>query len=71
MASRSKMRYDIEKLNAARDVIRAFNSLDLAAVELYENGKPISVSPELRDEWRFIGLTNACFVECRFWEQGE
>lgn len=65
----TKTPVNIEPIIDALATLRAFNQLDLAAVELWLNGKPIlGITPELLDRFRFVGLSNKCFVEMGWWK---
>jgi len=59
---------NIEAIKLARQVFREFNRLDLSQVELYENGKPLPVTSDMIDEFKFCGLNNENFVDMRWWE---
>lgn len=54
----------IEPIRELLQKLQEFNDLDLKEVQLTENGVPIPVS----DDWRFIGLSNAAFVELEYWK---
>ncbi len=60
--------YSIEHIKSLIAELDEFNSHSLEEITLTEHGKPIEITPELRDEWRFIGLSNQSFVEDEFWK---
>lgn len=61
----------IEEIQSAIMVIADFNKLNLDNIELTENGEKIVISNEIRESWKFIGMSNRSFVECRYWERTE
>lgn len=57
------MRVDVEhvlKLQAERKKI---NDLDFDEIEWYKDGKKVEIDPEVKEEFKFTGLTNICFTE--------
>lgn len=65
-----RRRYGIANLREAMRVIAHFNAMDLTTLDLHdEDGRPIPVTHEVLEEWRFIGMNNVGFVELEFWKE--
>jgi len=62
------MRIDIEHVREVLRQKQEINSHRIEDVEWYENGVRREFPAELIEEFRFIGLSTACFVECEFWD---
>lgn len=54
---------DIAPVEAAIEVIREFNRLDLADVDLYRGDEKLPVDRKTLDGWKFIGLSNKDFLD--------
>lgn len=65
----AKHQVNIDRINAALAEIAAFNRLPLAECEFFEKGRRLEIDPEVLENFRFIGLSNKCFVELRFWDE--
>lgn len=50
-----KQRVAIEPIEAAINVIMAFNALDLSQITLTENGVPLNIPDEIIREYRYTG----------------
>jgi hypothetical protein len=68
VAPKPKQVVYIESLKLAHEVIREFNQLDLREVTLCENAQPLPITPEMLEEWRFMGLNNDTYIKHRYWE---
>lgn len=66
-----KKQIPIERIRQLIAELKEFDAEDLSKVELTENGKVIPISPEILEEWRFIGLSNYSFIELEFWNGTE
>jgi hypothetical protein len=38
------------------------NRVPLESIEFFENGMKLDISPEVLEEWRFVGLNNIDFI---------
>lgn len=47
--------------------LEEFNSVPLNELILTKDGQPISIPPEVIEDWRFTGLSNCGFVEFEMW----
>lgn len=65
------MRIDIERIQAIKDELNAFNRQDLRSVEFYEAGERIVIPPSVFERWDVACMNNIHFVEFRFWEDEE
>jgi hypothetical protein len=59
----SKVRIDIEEIEALQKRRREINALDLKDIEFFRNGEKVEVSYSAIREWDFVGLSNIDFVE--------
>jgi hypothetical protein len=50
---------DVKKINAARNEI---NRLNLELIEVLWKGKPVRISDEKRQDWKFTGLNTMDFL---------
>jgi hypothetical protein len=57
-----KLRYDLEPLKFALNIIKEFNALDIQTLDFYENGVKIEVPKEALDAWKYVGLSNKEFA---------
>jgi hypothetical protein len=62
------IRADVEEIMTHIDALRAFDLIPLEKLELYENGQKVELSPEVIENWKFVGLNNKDFVALRIWE---
>lgn len=37
-------------------------------VKVNDDGSAVEVTPQTLEEWRFIGMTNLCFIETGFYK---
>ena len=58
------MRIDIEEIIELKNRLDAINSIPLKDIEWYEKGFKMPISQNVIEEWRFVGLSNASFIEC-------
>jgi hypothetical protein len=56
------MRYDLEPLLSAIELIEDFNALDLLKLEFYNVGKPVPIPADTIREWKYVGLSNKNYV---------
>ena len=49
--------------------LKNLNDCKLKEIELTKDGKVISISEEMLNEWSFLGLSNTSFVEMEFWKE--
>ena len=59
----SKVQVSCEEVEALQARINEINGIAFADVEWLRNGHPLTVTPQIAEEWRMIGLSNMCFVE--------
>jgi hypothetical protein len=57
-----KIEIDLDRLQDALDYRYLVNSADLSAIIWVRDGLAIEVSEEDIKEWKFNGLSNACFA---------
>jgi hypothetical protein len=70
MSQEIRNRVDIEHIRYLKEELRKINALDFESIDFYENGKKTYIPPDIRDHWRFIGMTNACFIDTDFYKTG-
>jgi len=58
---------DVKRLLARRDEI---NRLELKDIAWMDGDKEIDIPLERLEQWRFVGLSNLCFVEFGMHEHG-
>lgn len=56
------MRVDIEEILALKARLREINSIPLEDIEWYENGQLVTVSPDVVNEYKFVGMGNDWFI---------
>lgn len=59
----SKIRINLELIEQFIDFKRRINSTPLQDIEFFRGGKPVAVSAEEIEEWRFTGMSNLSFAE--------
>lgn len=60
-----KTRVSVEKVEAAREYLRTVNKIPLEDIVWTRQGRDIEVADEMIKDWKFVGLSNADFVELR------
>lgn len=66
------MRVNIEDLEKYKEFIASINSVPLEQIEWFYGGDLLRFSKEQIDEFKFVGLTNACFLDyVGLWSDGE
>lgn len=63
-----KRKFSVERIEAIFAELDEFNSCDLKDIELTQNGETLQFSEEILEKWRFVGMSNGSFVDCRWWE---
>ncbi|MDE1971269.1 MAG: hypothetical protein KGI50_06885 [Patescibacteria group bacterium] len=58
---------DIQHVKSLQEELARINSIPLEELELYDGDTRIIVSPEILDDWKFIGLSNITFIELEAW----
>jgi len=59
----------IEDVQELQRKLAKINKLDFQDIEWTSNGVPLVITDEDKEDWRFTGLSNTCFVESN--EYGE
>jgi hypothetical protein len=57
-----KLKYDLEPLKFALNIIKEFNALDIQTLDFYNNGVKIDVPQEAIDSRKYVGLSNKEFA---------
>lgn len=65
----SKKRFSVEEIKNILSELKNLNDCKLKEIELTKDGKVISISEEMLNEWSFLGLSNTSFVEMEFWKE--
>jgi hypothetical protein len=58
----TKIRIDLDGLQAAIDFLAKLEAVSLADLELTRNGTIVPIDKDRADEWRFMGLNNKEFL---------
>jgi hypothetical protein len=61
------MRVDINHVRRLIDELHKVNAVPFDEIEWCDGDTPIEIADEVRDEWKFTGLSNKSFVECEGW----
>lgn len=56
------MRIDIEEIRELHKRRSEINNVLLSTIDFYENGVKVEITPEVLEEWRFVGLSNCDFI---------
>ena len=64
-----KKRFSVEEIKNILSELKNLNDCKLKEIELTKDGKVISISEEMLNEWSFLGLSNTSFVEMEFWKE--
>ena len=64
-----KLHVNVEYLKWLLEETAKFNRAKLEEVVLYEDGKPLDIPAERINRFRFIGLSNICFVEIAIYKE--
>lgn len=56
------MRVDIERAKAIQKERMEINSVELEELEIYKNGKRVSIDDGVIEEFKFTGLNNMDFI---------
>lgn len=62
------MKISLEALNTTLAYLNVINNANLNQLEIYENNKLIEVPQELKNDWKYVGLSNVEFLKLRVWE---
>ena len=65
------MKVILEEVYKANKLLQAVNSKQLGDLEVMYNGKPVTISKDNSDWWKFVGLNSADFlttVPVELWE---
>lgn len=57
------MQVNIEDLDKYKEFIASINSVPLEQIEWFYGGYLLRFPKEQIDEFKFVGLTNACFLD--------
>ena len=57
------MKVDLEKLSAALLYIREVNLIPFKDVEWLSHGTPVQIADIVKEEFSFVGLSNATFAD--------
>jgi hypothetical protein len=59
---KQKTRVDIERVLEIQAERAKIDRLDLDEIELYHEGKPVTIQAESKDWWKFTGLGSIMFL---------
>ena len=66
----SKVKVSLKEVEEMQRRRREINSLPIEQIEwVNDDGSVVEVTPETLEEWRFIGMTNLCFIETGFYKR--
>jgi hypothetical protein len=65
------MKISLEALNITLAYLKVLNDTDINQLEIYENNKLINIPQSVKDEWKYVGLSNVEFLKLRIWENEE
>lgn len=54
---------NVEVIERYLQAIAEINAMKLADIEWHKDGIKIDISPEEVEEWKFVGLSNVCFMK--------
>lgn len=60
----------VEEVRRLKARLREINALDLKDIVWTEDGKEVEVPPARLEEWRFIGMNNADFIDTNYYTEG-
>ena len=63
------IRVNIEEVRALKKRLRAINNVQFKDIEWFEDGIRLEISPEVSENWRFVGMSNADFIETDYYKQ--
>jgi hypothetical protein len=61
------MRIDVETVQEIHRQLEEINSHKMNDIEWFENGVKLNITPEILEDWRFVGMSNESFVALKFW----
>jgi len=56
------MKVDVERLLEIQEELALINNAALGDIAFYENGEVVDIPQDLIDDWKFVGLSNVCFI---------
>ena len=64
-----KLQVSVEYIDWLENERRKVNKVDLANIEFYQNDKKIDIPGKRVKRFKFVGLTNFCFITTGFFEE--
>lgn len=65
------MEVSIAEILGIEKRLREINSVPFDEIEFVIGGAPIEITDKMREEWKYIGLTNASFISMGFYLDNE
>lgn len=65
------MQVDINEILEMYRRRREINAVDLRDIQWMNGDKPVEIPADIIEHWRFIGMTNCCFIETGYYKNGE
>ena len=64
----TRSRVDVEYVRELLARLAEIDSIPLSQMDLFEGGEKIELTPEIIEDWRFVGMSNRAFIEMEFWK---
>jgi hypothetical protein len=59
-----KVKVDIEEVRRLTARIKEINQIPFYDIEWVDGDKTLQIPAEVREDWKFCGLSNVTFLEC-------
>lgn len=63
MSSKNTVSIDLEEIRKIRQRLQEINAVDIMALQLTDNGVAINITDNVREDWKFTGLTTFYFLD--------
>jgi len=64
-----KIKINIEDVYKLKEKLKKLNKPNIDELELYLDGKKLTISEKTIKNWKFIGLNNYYFIVDKFWKE--
>lgn len=69
--SDTRSRVDVEYVRELLAHLAEIDAIPLDQMDLFENSQKVELTPEVIEDWRFVGMSNRAFIEMEFWKNDD
>jgi hypothetical protein len=63
MSSKNTVSIDLEEIRKIKQRLQEINAVDIMTLQLTDNGVAINITDNVREDWKFTGLTTFYFLD--------